>query len=150
MNFDPKVYSVLTKSGWHQSRELDERVIIEQITAEGYPVFEKVISFMKQFGGLFINFDNLQNGIKNDTIDLDFEKATHIEVPEKIKRNYVPRVKKDLCLIGTAYRDYLILLMSSDGFVYGAYENYLCFINKTGEGALESIILNKNFVEITD
>lgn len=148
MNQNSKIYSSLKRSGWHEGRQLDENTIINQVKEEGYPVFPKAISFMRSYGGLLILFNNHQNGMKDDTINLDFEKATHIESSEKIKKYYVSRVQKDLCLIGSAYRDYMILLMAKDGFVYGAYENYLCFISPSGEGALEAIILNKDFVEI--
>lgn len=148
MKIDPKVYHVLKKSGWNEKRQVEETEIVQKIINEGYPVMKSVVSFMKSFGGLLIEFDNLQNGIKNDTIDLDFEKATHVETPGKIRKSYVPRIRKDLCLVGSAYREHLILLMSEDGYVYGAFENYFCFIDKTGLGALQAIILNKDFEEI--
>lgn len=147
---DPRINAVLKNSGWHEGRSLNKNEIIKQVIEEGYPILEKAISFMQSFGGLLIHFDNLLNGIKNDTVNLDFENATHIESREKVENRYVPRIKKELCLIGSAYRDNLILLMSADGYVYGAYENYLCLISATGEGALESIILNKNFIEIPE
>jgi hypothetical protein len=148
MNIDPKVYNILKKSGWYENRELDEEEIAKKIKDEGYPVMKSVLSFMKNFEGLVIKFDNLQNGLKDDTINLDFEQATHIETPGKIRKSYLPRIQKELCLLGTAYRDHLILLMSEDGYVYGAFENYFCLIEKTGIGALEAIILNKDFEEI--
>jgi hypothetical protein len=148
MKIDPKVYNILKKSGWNENRQIDEEKIIRKITSEGYPLMESVISFMKSFEGLLIKFDNLQNGIKDDTINLDFENATHVETPGKIRKSYVPRIQKELCLVGLAYRDHLALLMSEDGYVYGAFENYFCFIDKTGIEALQAIILNKDFGEI--
>ncbi|HTM99774.1 MAG TPA: SUKH-3 domain-containing protein [Pedobacter sp.] len=130
------------------TQQQDKNEIIELIKIEGYPIFNSVIEFLTDFGGLHVYFKNQQNGIVNDDINFDLNHAFNLEVPERVFKDYIPRVKKELCIIGTAYRDHFILLMSNDGNVYGGYDDYLCKISNTGIGAIEAIILNQSFIEI--
>ena len=140
-------YKLLERAGWSENRRSDENLIKQQIMSEGYPLLPAVVDFMKNFGGLVIYFQNKRNRIQDD-INLDFEHATHLETTEKIIIDYKPRIGKSLCPVGTAYRDHFVLLMSEDGNLYGAYEDYLCYISDSGIGGIEAIVTDKDFLEI--
>ena len=103
---------------------------------------------MEVFGDLIIYFENKKNGIKSDDINFDIKHALNLEAAEYVVENYVPRIKKELCIIGSAYRDHFILMMSDDGNVYEGYDYFLCKIAGSGEGAMEAIILGHDFEEI--
>ncbi|MBX3256101.1 MAG: SUKH-3 domain-containing protein [Chitinophagaceae bacterium] len=148
MNTNKTIMVALAESGWQENNTLNREEIAILIENEGYPVFECVIDFLIKFINTNIYFVNLRNGIQNDDIDFCFEKATHLDAPEKINGNYGERIGKSLCLIGSAYRDYMVLMMASDGSVYGGYDNYVCKIASTGLGAIEAIINNYDFLEI--
>lgn len=137
----------MERAGWSENRRSDENLIKQQTMSEGYPILPAVVDFMKNFGGLVIYFQNKRNRIQDD-INLDFEHATHLETKGKIIIAYKPRIGKSLCPVGTAYRDHLVLLMSEDGNLYGAYEDYLCYTSDSGIGEIEAIVTNKNSLEI--
>lgn len=136
-----EVLQVLKKSGWYEGRQLQTKYVIDIIKKEGYGVLDKVVDFLREYGDLVLFFLNKKNGISNDTIDFNFKKAMQLEFIERIEV-YEERVGKKLCIVGTAYREHLILLMSEDGFVYGASDDFLCFFSNTGEGAIESIVMD--------
>lgn len=143
------VLEPLLKSGWFIERKIDRNLITTILKLEGYPLLDKAINFLERFGNLVIYFRNIRNGLPDDDINFDIEHATNVENSERILESYKPRVGKDLCLIGSAYRGHFCLAMDSDGAVYGGYSDYLCKISNSGEGAIEAIILDYDFVEIT-
>ena len=146
MKIDSQVLNILKKAGWYETRKLERHALINSINGEGYPIFENVVTFLQSFGNLIIRFANLQNNIKEDDINLNLTHAFSIEVPERVFNNYVPRIKKELVLIGTVYRDHMVLLMANDNNVYAGYDNYLCKVANSGIEAMEAIILNRNFL----
>lgn len=145
---EKEVENILINAGWSKYRRIDKKFIVNQLKLEGYPILDNVVEAMQNLGGLVIKFCNKRNGLKDDDINFDFEHATNLEVPEKIFKNYMPRVKKQLILIGSAYRDHFVLLMADDNSIYGGYDDYLCKIGNTLMDAIENIILDKNFDEI--
>lgn len=146
---EKEVENILINAGWSESRRIDKRFVVDQLVLEGFPALENVVEAMQNLGGLVIKFLNRQNGLKDDDINFDFVHATNLESPDRVFMNYMPRVKKQLVLIGSAYRDHYVLLMADDNSIYGGYDNYLCKIGNTPMDAIENIILNKNFDEIT-
>jgi hypothetical protein len=143
-----KTIEILKRSGWSEDRKIDKSIISELITKEGYIVFEQAIAFMQSYLDIRIIFENRKNGVNDDDIDFSFEKATHVEVPERVNQEYATRVGKKLCLIGTAYRDHMVLLIAEDGTIYAGYDSYLCLVGNSALEAIESIIFNYDFVEI--
>jgi len=142
------IQDVLKKAGWYEGRMASKAVVTQVIMKEGYSMFPNVIEFLQEFWDLTIYFENKRNGLKNDDITFVFEKATHLEVPERIKGDYSFRIGKELCLIGSVYREHMVLMMSSDKCVYGGYDDFLCKISDSGYGAIEAIIFDYDFIEI--
>ncbi|MBS1567460.1 MAG: SUKH-3 domain-containing protein [Bacteroidetes bacterium] len=149
MEYKSEVLHLLKKAGWFEDRKVNRDEISETLRNEGYPVLERVVDFLAEFWGIVIYFENKRNGIKKDDISFDFEKATHLEVPERINEDYSKRIGKELCLVGSAYRDYMVLIMSDDGCVYGGYDDFLCKIADTGPEAIEAIVFGYEFSEIS-
>ncbi|MEJ8819930.1 SUKH-3 domain-containing protein [Lacibacter sp. H407] len=143
-----EVKNILINAGWSELRRISKNIVVDQLTFEGYPVLDNVVETMQNLGGLVIKFSNKRNGLKDDDINFDFDHATGLEVPDRIFNNYMPRVKKQLVLIGTAYRDHFVLMMADDNSIYGGYDDYLCKIGNTPTDAIENIILDKDFDEI--
>lgn len=135
-------------AGWDESRRVSRILLSNQLISEGYPILQNVLDFMEQFEGIVIYFQNKLNGLQNDDINFCFERATHLVSPKKIKSNYSVRIGKPLVLIGSAYREHFVLLMSDDNCVYGAFDSFLCKIENSGFAAIEAIIMNHDFQTI--
>jgi hypothetical protein len=149
MNNTKRVFEYLAHAGWYEGRSMNQDNIIKFINDEGYDLLDNVLLFLQEFSGIEIYFKNKQNGLMNDNIDFLLEKAAGLVVAEQIREKYSPRVGKKLCIIGSAYRDYFALLMAEDNSVYGAYDDFLCKIGGSGVGAIEAIIFNYPFDEIS-
>jgi hypothetical protein len=149
MNYKIKdnVKDILLKAGWNENRKLDKNRLEQLIIQNGYDILPKVLDFLMVFEGIVIRFINLKNGISDD-ITIDFVKATQLESSDRIFQDYQLRIRRKLCIIGTAYREHFVLIMDEDGKVYGGYDNYLVKIADTGIGAIESIVNNEKFIEI--
>lgn len=143
-----EVKRILERAGWYADRRVNTKLIIDSLEEEGYTYSDIIIEFLEQFWELKIIFENKRNHLNEDVINFSFEHASHLEVPERVNFNYSQRIDKKLCLIGSVYRDHMVLMMSEDGNVYAAYDNYLCFIAKDGYSALEAIILDLDFIEV--
>jgi hypothetical protein len=143
------VFEYLANTGWYEGRKIDRGRIVKFLHDEGYFLFENVITFLQEFIDLEIHFN--ARGIKRETDNVDFllEKAAGLVVAERIKDKYSPRIGKKLCVIGSASRDYIALMMAEDNSVYGAYDDFLCKIGDSGVGAIEAIIFNYPFEEIS-
>jgi len=139
---------LLEKAGWHEGRKLNYEYISEMVGTEGYAQMPNVISFLQEFLDIKILFKNKRNGLKNDDINFSFKEATNLVVPERINEDYAQRIGKEICLIGSAYREHMVLMMSNDGFVYAGYDNFLCKVADSGNEAIKSIIYDYDFVTI--
>src|SRR5689334_999666 len=116
--FSQPVLEVLKSSGWYVGRNTDISSILAVMNEDGYPLIPLALSFMREFAGLTIHFINKKND-QLDDITIDPIKAMDIEVVEKLNEDFVPRTNsKELCLIGTAYREHFSLMMNERGQVF--------------------------------
>lgn len=145
---DPYLFKLMKNAGWYDGRKLNYEIISEMVRNEGYPQLPNVISFLQEFMDIKIIFKNKKNGIKNDDINFSFEEATNLEVPERINEEYVQRIGKELCPVGTVYRRYMVLMMSDDGCVYAGYDSFLCKVADSGIEAIGAIIYDNDFITI--
>lgn len=141
------VREVLIKNGWFNSRLINPTEIELLYTRNSYPILDCVIEFLKNFYTLKIVFSNKKTGNLDD-INFDVKRAMDMESIERVIIDYEPRIKKKLCIIGSAYREHFILLMDEDGSVYGGFDTYFVKIAPSGYLAIEAIILDKEFEEI--
>jgi hypothetical protein len=144
---EAEIKDLLYKSGWSENRKADESALVALIKKGGYEILPKVLDFLVSFDGIEIRFINLRNGILDD-ITLGFEKGNELEPIDRITEEYELRIGRKLCVIGTAYRRHVILVMAEDGKVYGGYDGWLAKMGDSGIEAIEAIINNKEFSEI--
>lgn len=138
---------ILEKAGWYQGRHLNADDIIRVYKMYDYPLFPNILELMISIGNIRIDFLNKRSG-KNDFFDFDFEKACKMEVPERLIEEYNIRVKSELTVIGTAYRDYYIILMNRENTVFIAFDSLLFKCGNSIEEAICNIIDNVEFIEI--
>lgn len=142
-----KVYEALIRSGWHSGRKINKEKIVDTIIHNNFPVLENVVGFLEEFGNLKIHFHNKRNNIEKDDIDFNFSRAMNIEVVDRVQ-TYEESVKKKMCIIGTVYRDNMILLMANDLSMYAALDDELYFISTNPFEAMNSIFEDLDFLQI--
>lgn len=139
---------VLELSGWNSKRSVDISFDLNLLKEHGYSVHDRTIEFLKEFSNLIISFTNKRNQIEDD-ITLVVKNGIELEVMERLIEDYSPRLNgENLNIIGTAYRDYFVLMMGESGAIYGGYDDYLVKIEDTGINGLINIVEDKDFVEI--
>ncbi len=140
------VLDVLYKGLWNEDRSIDRDIIIHFFVNTGQPILSKAIEFLESFYCLSFNFKNCKNGLVDD-FDFDVFRANEL-LSSGWLDEYKASIGKNMCLIGTAYREHFVLLMDADGAVYGAYDSYLVKIGESGQAAIEAIISGNDFIEI--
>jgi hypothetical protein len=146
--FTEQVTAKLIASGWFKGRKANIHEYLLIIESEGYEISTAVKSFLYEFGGLNIELE-LING-EQDYMHFDPIKAVSSFYSDWISDNYSKRIKNNtLSVIGQAFTNHLTLMMNSNGEVYGGYDENLYFIAASGPEAIQTILSNNKFEEIT-
>lgn len=138
----------LRQAGWQEGREIDPKVYVDLLTAEGYPVHESVVRFIRAYAPLRVFFPHPQNPEHQDDLLLDPIEASRLVYMERIAEDYSPRVGKALCLIGMAHAKGMVLCMDAEGGVYGGYDDALFELAESAEAAIEALCQGGEFNEV--
>lgn len=144
--FSAEVHHLLVEAGWHQSRTVElSHCQVPVSTVAGWPPV--VQAFLKEFGCLMLYFIRRDDSIAY--LHFDVARAHQNAATGYSLADYAFRAGElALYIIGQAYTENLLLLMSASGQVYGGYEDCLYAIAGNGETAIEAICLDLPFREI--
>jgi hypothetical protein len=53
--------------------------------------------------------------------------------------DYGRRIGGEVCPVGEAFHDHMVLCMDGRGAVYGGYDSFLCRVGSSGEDAIEAL-----------
>jgi hypothetical protein len=137
----------LEQAGWNGKKRFTDEEIIGLFTDNANPVLEKAVSFLTVFNNLSLTFYNKLAGHYDD-LNISIQLGNQLEVIEKSKFDYEPRIGARTCIIGTAMRDHFVLIMDENGAVYGGFDSFLTRIAYSGEQAIEAFVHQMNFTEI--
>ncbi|QDA60227.1 SUKH-3 domain-containing protein [Hymenobacter jejuensis] len=145
--FAEDVEQALQEAGWYQGRSTDISQYQEVIEREGLPWNRAVHGFLSEFGGLLLHFVRHDGSLTSAHFHalraLGSDDA--FWVPEK----YAPRLPQhQLCVVGQAYNNQLLLFMDETGAMYGGFEDFLYLIAATGAEAIQAICLDLKFKEL--
>ncbi|WP_210522022.1 SUKH-3 domain-containing protein [Hymenobacter terricola] len=148
MPFSASTHSYLSQAGWFAGRRVSTIKYRAYLAGEGYAWFPKVAAFLEEFGDLRVQFERESRRV--DTLNLDACDASADFDGKWVQQAYAPRIgQTQLCVIGQAYSDHLLLFMDEEGNVYGGFDDFLCFIADSGHNALEAICTNQPAREIS-
>ena len=147
MEFSKNIISELKKAGWNPQRKIEITKIIEYLNEEGYKLNEYAKDVIAQFG--FLEMEHPSYRVENSTEKLHFNpiRACDHIYRERVEE-YEYKIGESLVVIGEAYDEHLILMISDRGHVYGGYDGYLTILGDSIDSALEAIFLSKETVEI--
>ncbi|MCC2545622.1 SUKH-3 domain-containing protein [Hymenobacter sp. BT175] len=136
--FADDVQQSLIEAGWFRGRQAGI-----QLREDGLEL-PAVRRFLNEFGGLRISFH------RNDgSVGVMVLQAPHLPLSTEARelQEYYSRQLgcPTLSFIGKAYRDMMALLMDETGAVYGAHDELLYRIGLSGEQAIETICLDRQF-----
>lgn len=140
----------LRHSGWTEGRSVDTTQYEQYLKAEGYPVHDTVREFLRQFGGLTMTYPHAKVPNKQDDLHLIPKRAGEIVFPEKVTEYYSDRAGTPLCVIGTASRDYLVLMMDREGGVYAGFDEVFLRVGDSGADAIEALCSGRKLAELPE
>jgi hypothetical protein len=113
---------VLRRAGWIPGRSQDISEARSALNAQGYRIGDASEQFLREFTGIIIKFT--RNG-RQDSIWFDAQRASSLADPDWVA-HYEERMKTSLVPIGFSNHEHLMLMQSSEGGFYGAFDDYLC------------------------
>ena len=142
----------LSQAGWSEERSIDTGKYEQAITAAGLPFHLTVVEFVREFGGLKVEFPVLvrddskwdANRGRKEWFLIDPIKAIADCSVEWFKY-YSERAGKPLCPIGQAHCGHAILLMAEDGAIYGGYDEEFWEEGESGIEALENLRAHSDY-----
>ena len=147
-SFSETTLRLLHKAGWHDGYQKDTTDYQEALKKEGYPIHPSVISFLTRFGGLHVTHPHARVPDMEDWFDLDPAKAAANVSIRAIKNGYNKRVDNELCVIGEAFRGYMVLMMAPDDKVYAGYDDLMVSVGDSGEDAIEALCTGRELPEV--
>jgi len=119
-----KALNYLLNAGWIEGRNVDIKDFESWWDQYNLSGFESAKAFMREFGGLYIEFFNHKRGLPDNML-LDVEEALAVDFPEKIDPVYAARIGRNVVPIGAAFHYSMVLLIHEYGMVYAAYDTYI-------------------------
>ena len=146
LHFPNEVRHLLLEAGWYAGRTINTDAYAQQLTDAGYNWSEAVEEFMREFGGLHLQF--LRHDGSMASLQLEPLVALQYQQPAQ-ETFYRANLRiPTICLIGQAYMEHLILLMDQAGRVYGSFDEMLYLVGNTGADAIQAICLDLPFREL--
>jgi len=137
---------ILRKAGWSENRSVDVGKYRQYFDVTGQYYSETVLEFLEEFGDLHVSYPNPHNVQITSGFYIDPIEATP-NYPQQDIKLFSDQLKIPLCIVGGT-RDADALLMSLDGKVYSAFDNYRCFVGGTGIDAIEVMCSGGKFTRI--
>ena len=149
MNISKEIATELEKSGWTLNRKIDTTEILKVLKEERYDLNSKVIEFIENFGNLELEHPAFRTIGRIEKMHFKPLRASSGIVREKVEE-YEERTGEVLVVIGEAYNENLLLMLSHTGKMYGAFDGYLTLLGNSINEGLESIFYSKETIEIDE
>jgi hypothetical protein len=122
----------------------------QALKAAGRPVPSKVNDFLREFAGLhvFVPPNSVDGNLGND-FEVEISNP-HLGPWPDILPYCQERIGRTLWPIGSYHRAHCVLLMDSDGNVYGTTDDYLWQVGTSGYDAIEAIVQGREVLRRFD
>jgi hypothetical protein len=139
-SFSSRTHLLLRWAGWRRSRHVSTERWSKLLCRMNDPVPEKIQDFLSAFGGLKVWHPHKYAAWTLDYFCIDPERADkYFCIREDGLSDYEVKTDTQLYGIGSACRDYALLMMDEQGCVYAAVDNLLFYIAPSGHEAIESM-----------
>jgi hypothetical protein len=111
---------------------------VESLNAAGFVVHEAAADFLREYGGLRIQYPHAKVADIEDEMHFDpLTVVRHIN-PSHVN-TYSGVLGRNLCPIGEAARAYLTLMMDETGEVYASYDDFFARVGSSGADAIQAL-----------
>jgi hypothetical protein len=148
--FSTETLVLLHNAGWKEGRYVEIKNYEEVLNNEGFSIHDCVKNLLKEFANLTVIHPHAKVSNEKDYFHFDVSKAVKGRDPYWVKEDYRVRVGKNLCIIGEAFRGYMVLSMSDDGNVYAGFDDILVHVGISGDDAIEALCTGRKLLEIPD
>jgi hypothetical protein len=133
--FSPETRHILLSAGWFPGRQINIDAFCAGFREAGLKASTAVCSFLSEFGGLRLEYQHREVEGFRDWCTF----SGRIPISPLWIKTYSRVVKEDLCVIGTAFEDYMVLLMGPSGSVVAGYDDVLLLVGRDGVEAIERL-----------
>lgn len=139
--------TILIRAGWFPGRRIQLDEVLRLVSLRGYTVFLPVKTFLLEFGMLHcLNEEAEPPTPANWHFDAGY---AAMNTPHRNVESVVTRLRLDLCVIGEASNDHLVLLMDHIGRVYGEYADEIFFLGHSGHQAIDALASGHGIKKLT-
>ena len=136
--FSKRTVEYLHRSGWPPDSVIDTTPFKESLSTAGFFVHDAALNFLREFGGLRIQYPHAKVADMEDEMHFDPSIVIRHAVPSDVEA-YGRVIGRKLCPIGEACRAYMILMMTEEGEVYGGYDDFFVKVGNSGSEAIEAL-----------
>jgi hypothetical protein len=134
MKLSEKTKEILLRAGWDELRQINISEHVLFLKSEGYTITESAKKFIAEFGDLEIIHPAYRVKNENDKTHFNPSVAANHIYYERVE-TYEQKIREKLVVVGEAFNEHLILMISESGKFFGAYDDYLTLLgNDTYEG----------------
>lgn len=128
-----KSIDLLRQAGWSEDRSIDTSQYERLVKSRELEWFPVAAEFLCEFGDLYVVNPGAVHPVKEDW---HFDVARAVEYGTNCAPYYGRRLGREVCPIGMASREYLILMMDEEGKVYAGYDESFWFVADSGIEAI--------------
>ena len=143
---ESKTIEALSEAGWFRGRKVGRAQIEELVCSLGFSPTAQQIDFLDEYSGLRVVFSQ---GGQLDCFWVDLEEAVRQTFSEWVKE-YSERAGESLIPVGYSNSDHLLLLVGSDGSLFGGFDDLFERLGVGTDAGLDSIVLWSPEVNDTD
>jgi hypothetical protein len=136
MNGPPDGLDLLLAAGWSSERATDVHGARQALEQEGYSVSREIERHLSNVDGVSIDIEHQG---RPDRIWFDAAKAVDMTWKYQVDQ-YEEVAKVPLVPFGYAFSDHLALLLSEDGRVYGAFDDYFELLGNSIPSAVGNLV----------
>ncbi|WHX31874.1 SUKH-3 domain-containing protein [Brevibacillus agri] len=136
---EDKVRDLLQKAGWFNGREVDISQYLDFLKDEEYYVFKGATDFLKEYGGLIIQFENPKRLDSYLTLNINPIDAAS-SIFREVSKRYERYCNESFVIVGEIPLMEMTWYISSSGTFYGGNDDFLIRLGDDFCQALHNIV----------
>ncbi|WP_257032021.1 SUKH-3 domain-containing protein [Paenibacillus sp. E222] len=142
------VTNILSEAGWFAEREIEIKHYVEFLKNDDYNIFERAIQFLKEYGGLKIQFKNPRKLDQYLILNTDPEHAGE-SIFRELAARYEQHCNESFVILGEIASIDMTWYIGSSGKFYGGNDDFLICLGDNFDEALFHVVSGAKLDMIT-